>query len=91
MSPMKEFESVAEIPQNCIAAPTAYSAPRPGTKPAGRFNGNLFYIRRDVSALLTADQWREQGLKIKAGENPLAHRGAEPLGVYADWQTVSAG
>ena len=91
MSPIKEFESVAEIPQNCIAAPTAHSAPRPGTKPVGSFDGNLFYSRRDTSALLTADQWREQGRKIKAGENPLAHRGAEPLSVYADWQTESVG
>jgi hypothetical protein len=91
MSVMKQFKSVTEIPQDCIAAPTAYTAPRPGTKPAGSFNGNLFYSRRDVSALLTADQLRQQGRKIKAGAKPLAHRGAEPIGVYADWQTVSAG
>jgi hypothetical protein len=68
-------------------APTAYAAPRPDTKPAGSFNGNFFYSRRDVSTLLTADQWRRQGRTIKAEAKPITHRGLDPLGVYADWQT----
>jgi hypothetical protein len=84
---MQEFNTAAEIPPDCVVAPTIIFAPRPGAKPVGRYDGNLFYRRADVSNLLSEEQWRERGRKIKAGEKPLAQRGAEPLGVYADWQS----
>jgi hypothetical protein len=84
---MKEFNTATEIPPDCVLAPTIIFAPRPGTKPVGRFDGNLFYQRNDVSTLLTAEQWQERGRKVKLGEKPLAHRGTEPLAVYSDWQT----
>ena len=83
---MKMFKTAAEIPLDCIAIPTAYFAPRPGARPVGGFNGRVFYRRADLSALLTADDWRERRRKIKAGEKPLTHRGLDPNGVYADWQ-----
>ena len=84
---MKEFKTAADIPPDCVMAPTIIFAPRPGMKPVGRFDGNLFFHRADVSNLLSAEQWQERGRKLKPGEKPLAHRGTEPLAVYADWQT----
>jgi hypothetical protein len=84
---VKEFNTAGEIPPDCVVAPTILFAPRPGAKPVGRFGGNLFYHRADVSTLLNADQWRQRGRKLKAGEKPIAHRGADSIGVFADWQT----
>ena len=83
---MKEFITASEIPSDCVVAPTILFAPRPGTKPVGRFDDNLFYRRADVSTLLTADQWRNRGQKLKAGEMLIANRGADSIGVYAEWQ-----
>jgi hypothetical protein len=84
---MKKFKTAAEIPPDCIATPTVYFAPRPGAQPSGRLDGHVFYHRADVSNLLTADDWRERRRKVKAGEAPLAHRGLERIGVFAEWQT----
>jgi hypothetical protein len=84
---MKKFKTAADIPTDCVATPTVYFAPRPGAQPSGGFNGHVFYRRADVSELLTADDWRKRRRAVKAGEEPVAHRGLFPIGVYADWQT----
>jgi hypothetical protein len=53
----------------------------------GRLDSDVFYRRADVLPLLTADDWRERGRMVRSREKPLALRSAEPIGVYADWQT----
>jgi hypothetical protein len=86
---MKKFQSLADVPRNFLVAPTTYFAPRRGKKPVGGFEDNVYYKRGDESELLTPEEWRKQGRKIKAGAKPLAVRGgSEPIGVYADWQTA---
>ena len=86
---MKRFTSASDVPDNCIVAPTAYFAPRPGAKSVGSFEGMRFFRRADVSESLPETDWRIRGRKIKAREQPLAHRGCpEPITVYAEWQTV---
>jgi hypothetical protein len=85
---MKKFKAAVDIPPHCIVAPSACFAPRPGKKPAGSFEGNLYFARDAVSELLTKDEWRKLGRKVKSGEKPLAQRGdVQPLPVFADWQT----
>ena len=59
-----------------------------GTKPVGSFDGSLYYERGDVSELLTPEEWRKRGRKVKAGAKPPTVRGFEPIGVFADWQTA---
>ena len=82
---MREFKSIADVPRECLVAPSAFYAPRPGKKPVGRFEDRTFFERSDVSQLLDADAWRALGRKLKPGETPIAHRFL--IAVYADWQT----
>ena len=82
---MRKFKSITDIPPDCLVAPSAYYAPRPGKKPAGRFEGGTLFERNNVSELLDADAWKALGRKIKPGETPIAHRFL--IAVYADWQT----
>ncbi len=88
----KRFSDLKDVPIGCIAAPTAYFAPRPEAKPVGQFNGTAFYYRAAVSPLRTPDKWKREGRTIKAGEKPFATRGGgpEPEDVFADWQTCPA-
>jgi hypothetical protein len=85
---MKKFLSLAEIPIDCVAAPSAYYAPRPGAEPVGRLDGMVFYLRSSVGELQSKEDWAKLGRKVNARERPLARRGSpEPFGVYAEWQT----
>lgn len=86
---MKQFLSVTDIPADCVVAPTAYCAPRPGSKPVGTFEGQRLFHRTAVSELRSKDDWKKLGRKVKSGEQPVAHRGSpEQVGVFGDWQTA---
>ncbi len=85
---MNKFLSIAEIPIDCVVAPSAYHAPRPGAEPVGRFDGMVFYRRSSVGELRSREDWAKLERRVNAGERPLAHRGSpEHFGVYAEWQT----
>ncbi|CBZ51480.1 putative DNA repair protein [Neospora caninum Liverpool] len=43
----------------------------PGTRPAAFFQGELVYLRRDVSSLKTERQWSREGRRLRAGVTPL--------------------
>jgi hypothetical protein len=87
---LQQFINLTDLPADCVAAPTAYIAPRPNTKPVGRFNGSAYYHRHDVLPLRTREDWQRVGRKVKSGEKPLAVRGVEPaeVEVFAEWQTA---
>jgi hypothetical protein len=85
---MKRFLSIAEIPIDCVVAPSAFYSPRPEAEPVGRLDGMIFYSRSNVGELQSREEWKKLGRRVRAGEQPLARRGApEPFGVYAEWQT----
>ncbi len=86
---MKQFLSVTDIPSDCVVAPTAYCAPRPGARAVGTFEGMKLYQRSAVSELHSKEEWKKRGRKIKSGEEPVAQRGSpEQYGVFGDWQTT---
>jgi hypothetical protein len=87
-SKIRQFDSLAAVPGNCIVAPSIYFVPRNGAKPFGSLNGANWYHYRDVSPLRTQAEWRRAGRKIRAGEKPIAHRGHDRDDVFADWQTA---
>jgi hypothetical protein len=85
----KQFRTPSEIPPGCIVAPSAYFVPRPGAKPVGEFDSEVYYNRNDVSELKSKEEWQRVGRKVKSRQSPLAERGMpEPLPVFAEWQTV---
>ena len=86
---MKHFAAPSEIPFDCVAAPTAYSAPRPGARPVGEFKGLTFYHRKDTGLLRTATEWKLLGRVVKLGEKPPGSRMLPDAGpVFAEWQTI---
>jgi hypothetical protein len=85
----KHFRTPSEIPAGCIVAPSAYFMPRPGARPVGEFDREMYYNRKDVSELRSKDEWQRLGRKVKARQTPMAERGVpEPVAVFAEWQTV---
>jgi hypothetical protein len=85
---MRKFESLNEVPPDCVVAPTAYWAPRPDAKCVGEFQGQTLFKRADVGQLRTVAEWQALRREVKANEEPLAERGfPEREPVYAEWQT----
>jgi hypothetical protein len=85
---MKQFRTPLDIPPDCLVAPSAYYAPRPGAKPVGGFEKEVYYHRKDVSELKSKAEWQRLGRKVKSGATPITERGVpEPTAVFAQWQT----